>query len=68
VRMSAALSTKRRRQSVSDIARQPLRIIPNWSNHVAFMLHGGFATAWKPLEMLGCMSHNLVQHEASNYD
>ena len=37
----------------------------NTPNHVASMSHGGFRMAWKPLEMLVSMSHNLVQHEAS---
>jgi hypothetical protein len=33
--------------------------------HVALMLHGGFATPWKSLQMPVSMSRNLVQHEAS---
>jgi hypothetical protein len=36
--------------------------------YVASMSHGGFRMVWKPLEMLASMSHNLVQHEASNSD
>jgi hypothetical protein len=28
------------------------------------MLHGGFATAWKPLEMLECLLHRMRHEKA----
>jgi hypothetical protein len=39
-----------------------------WQNHVAFMLHGGFVTPWKPLEMRGSMLHKIVQHKGARND
>jgi len=47
-------------QPMSTIAEA----VPNKPNHVAFMLHGGCATAWKPLEMLECLLHRMRHEKA----
>jgi hypothetical protein len=59
---------KRRRVAFAESCQTPFTLSTTPPLHVASMSHGGFRTTWKPLEMLVSMSHNLVQHEASDSD
>ena len=51
---------------ICRFASSAAEFIPNGTIHVALMSHGGFRVAWKWLEMLVSMSHDLVQHEGLN--